>query len=587
MKPFKNIKNKINETILKIMEESVDIKLYLLQEKGPLSFTFQEEKNAKKINVSIGSHIECTCAETNRNEHCVHTIYVLNRFFKLKFNDPLILQTSFSDAELSKMIEIRMKKNEKIDTNKLQKHHSNNQSSSVLEISEGNRMHLSDDPSCPICQEDMYTSEKLFYCSKSCGHNFHMHCMKVWVEHKKVPNTNHYDNSSVKLTCPMCRGELDEELLAKYQSQHSNNSASSYNPKLSKPHKNINCKICSRTNIKGDRLHCLICDNFDFCIECLSKHENNHFLICKRHPEDNWNGCEIVNNSIQIKSVKLSQYLINCLEYTEIDAIEENEIENEENSGNGLEHSSNVIERKCIICNGNKKSKLDIMKYKKLTCGHILHVKCCEKVFSLKETENYNKCALDKSFIFKGLLSVKLKNAEAKKTGVDNVPIKSNNQNSVKGIVSINDLLVINKFNSNNSNNISTNNKKILPNSSINKKRPQIPNSSNTINNTDFSLALNIQKVDFKDSMNVKSYENEEKEKYKALKSAQKRNTSVKNPKKPPSLAFVLNEKKTEEEKQEIPIVNNNKHRNIKVVDLKIMNFKVNKFFTEAFTFII
>ena len=104
MKPIKNLKNKINESILKIMEDSVDIKLYLLQEKGPLSFTFQDEKNSKKVNVSIGSKIECSCLENNKNEHCVHTIYVLNRFFKLKFNDVLILQTGFSDAELSKMI---------------------------------------------------------------------------------------------------------------------------------------------------------------------------------------------------------------------------------------------------------------------------------------------------------------------------------------------------------------------------------------------------------------------------------------------------------------------------------------------------
>lgn len=89
-------------------------------------------------------------------------------------------------------------------------------------------MHLSDDPSCPICQEDMYSFEKILFCSKSCGHNFHFHCLKIWNKHKKAPYKNNYDssNSSVKLTCPMCRGEIDEELIAKYQSQTTNNSGS-------------------------------------------------------------------------------------------------------------------------------------------------------------------------------------------------------------------------------------------------------------------------------------------------------------------------------------------------------------------------
>jgi len=96
--------------MLKLMEESIEIKLYLLQEKGPLSFTFQEENNSKKINISIGKKIECSCGV--KNEHCVHSFYVLNRFFRLKFNDPLIIQIGYSDAELTKLIDIRNRKQE-------------------------------------------------------------------------------------------------------------------------------------------------------------------------------------------------------------------------------------------------------------------------------------------------------------------------------------------------------------------------------------------------------------------------------------------------------------------------------------------
>ena len=578
MKPIKNLKNKINESILKIMEDSVDIKLYLLQEKGPLSFTFQDEKNSKKVNVSIGSKIECSCLENNKNEHCVHTIYVLNRFFKLKFNDVLILQTGFSDAELSKMIEIRMKKNEKSEnlTEKFTKHRLSTQNISQIlhEDINSNRMHLSDDTSCPICQEDMYSFEKLLYCSKSCGHNFHMHCMKVWIDHKKAPSNSYETHSNNKLTCPMCRGELDEELIAKTQSIVNNN-PNSYNPKQNKPHKNITCKICSRTNIKGERVHCLICENLDFCIECISKHDSNHFLVCKKHPDENWVGCEISNNAISIKNIKLSQFLINLLEYTEIDTIEENEMENEENNNTNQIASVNNFDRKCMVCNGNKKSKLEMMRYKKLNCGHIIHLKCCEKIFNFKDNDYNNKCVIDKIVIFKGLLSIKIKNPEVNKNVEGNVAKTQNSK-----INSINELLVVNKIGSNNNMTLGKNNKKYIPNTSSNLKKPAFGNFNSVANIDNFSLALDIQRLDFNEKLDVKTFENNEKEKldkYKHSRPIQKRNSSVKNIKKVPNRANLLSSERrpVHEERKDNPI--NLNHRNIKVVDMKIMNFKVNK----------
>jgi len=172
-------------------------------------------------------------------------------------------------------------------------------------------MNLSDDPSCPICQEDMYSFEKLMYCSKSCGHNFHANCIKIWSEHKKDKDKDfdYLNLNKSNISCPMCRGIIDEELL-KSITLNTNTNGSNYNPKQGKSHKNVNCKTCTRTNIKGERIHCLECENFDLCRECVGKHE--HRIICKRFPEDNWIGCEVVNSDIITKKFKIFIFPNRC-----------------------------------------------------------------------------------------------------------------------------------------------------------------------------------------------------------------------------------------------------------------------------------
>ena len=49
-------RKKPSEYLIKLMEESVDIKLFLIQEKGPLSLMFQDEQGIK-YNITIGSDI--------------------------------------------------------------------------------------------------------------------------------------------------------------------------------------------------------------------------------------------------------------------------------------------------------------------------------------------------------------------------------------------------------------------------------------------------------------------------------------------------------------------------------------------------
>ncbi len=341
-------RSKPTPELIRIFEESVDLRLYLVAEKGPLSFTFQDDK-AKKFMINIGDKINCNCNgnKKDQKDHCVHTIYVLNRIFKIGFSDQLILQLQYTDSELNKMIETRRKNKNKIDLNinnsslsdsgseddynnnnkrkKKKKGNFNNEN-------EENRMNLIDDITCSICQEDMYNAEGLFYCEESCGHNYHLDCLKIWSTHKKA-------NEESNITCPMCRQKWNDEKLKK---QIVKNMA---NKKNIKSHKGVNCKNCDRKNIKGERFHCLICDDYNLCIECynLGIHKNFHNekdkkntesntnicfysinildnpLIIKKSPEESWHGFE---NSIErdeeicrytIKQIKFSQYLISLL----------------------------------------------------------------------------------------------------------------------------------------------------------------------------------------------------------------------------------------------------------------------------------
>ena len=52
-------RKKPSENLIKLMEDSVDIKLFLVQERGPLSLLFQDEQG-KKFSITIGNDISCS-----------------------------------------------------------------------------------------------------------------------------------------------------------------------------------------------------------------------------------------------------------------------------------------------------------------------------------------------------------------------------------------------------------------------------------------------------------------------------------------------------------------------------------------------
>jgi hypothetical protein len=454
-------RSKPTPELISIMEESVDMRLYLIQEKGPLSFVFQND-DKKKFSINIGESTQCSCGG-GKKEHCIHTIYVLNRIFKLQFDDPLILQLSYSDLEISKILntrkqdEISRKKKEPI-----------NNINNIKDNNDSNRMNLNEDITCAICQEDMYTFQGLYYCANSCGHNFHSHCLKVWSEHKRT--------ISDVISCPMCRSVWPDEEFKK----------AILMPKLNKHYTHIkshkvNCKSCERVNIKGERFHCLLCESYDMCVECfvLNKH-NQHPLILKKSVDDKWLGLDLINTNDKYnpKHMKLSQYLTSLLK-------DYNDCEN------------NVYEKSCFVCKSDRASSLHLLKFKELPiCKHLIHFKCCENVFKLTDNKNnysidnnFNKCRYDKIEIFIGLKSLNFILSEKVGKKQEETNNNINAYTNPEG-------LFVRKYGK----------AKIL-HERLPKRRLISPMSRPMIHRPDTNLALNIERLNF--NSNINNFEKE------------------------------------------------------------------------------
>ena len=562
-------RKKASEELIKLMEESVDLKLYLIHERGPLSLTFQDEQG-KKFEINIGNEISCSCGG-GKIEHCAHTLFALNKIYKIPFNNPLILQLQFTDQELDTLMEKKKKKSEDKKAKESKKIRRKKKSKEKDLIS--NQMSLIDDPVCPICQEDMYSNEGIYFCKPSCGHNFHIGCLKVFIKHKK--------DTEMVVSCPMCRAKWEEEEYIKPLMEIRQN-------KCNKPHKGINCSNCQRTNIKFERFHCLNCENYDLCIECFVAEihkEKNHFFIFKKHCEDKWAGCDYLNkfddfedeeenddnnknkiynnsnkndlNYVQ-KNISLTNYLMNCLpdykndgtfqikmdEVGNSNSVENNnnlsnrqQNEEEQNDINNLYLENNmqrpvIISPKCAIC--KSPSKLDYGRHNAKTleflmlkylpsCQHIIHVKCCEKAFRLISYEkrnkflvvsqNFNKCRHDNINIFPGLSSINLIYERDRKpsTGINNIRNNNKSQNKIRAITPADEKSLPVLFNIKNTMNNNNMNKRIQGSNSMAKKRliEKLLREAQIEKEQNMGFGLNIQKINFGGQNDIHKYEME------------------------------------------------------------------------------
>lgn len=95
-------RSKMPVEIIRILDVASRITLFLVGQSGPLSFTFKDRLD-NKYKTSIGADLKCSCSP-NKNDHCIHTLYVLLKIFRLSPQNPVIWQAAYVDSELSDLV---------------------------------------------------------------------------------------------------------------------------------------------------------------------------------------------------------------------------------------------------------------------------------------------------------------------------------------------------------------------------------------------------------------------------------------------------------------------------------------------------
>ena len=88
--------------ILQIMDVASRITLFLVDQRGPLSFTFKDRLD-NKYKTSIGPELKCSCSP-GKSDHCIHTAYVFLKVFRVSVDNPIIWQAAYVDSELSDLL---------------------------------------------------------------------------------------------------------------------------------------------------------------------------------------------------------------------------------------------------------------------------------------------------------------------------------------------------------------------------------------------------------------------------------------------------------------------------------------------------
>jgi E3 ubiquitin-protein ligase ZSWIM2 len=285
----------------------------------------------------------------------------MHKIFKVTVDNPVIWQLSFIDSEINMLIRSR--------------HNLIEQKPKIIrrENNENvNRIDLSEEFGCPICQEELKDLNTLTYCKVGCGHNFHVKCMKVWAEHKESQRDN--------ITCPLCRCDWGPGVL---------NDLNKMMRKLRKKpaiHSNSTCLGCGSSPIQGHKYHCLICPDFDFCSKCYKSYHKEHPFLEKSNPSAPWQA------AVRINPESYANREFSPEDYEMLQKLDEKPCLSEF-IFSFLQESRPGI---CALCASEQKTR-----WKILSCGHEVHDVC---VLQALRDEKYF-CGIDKKPFFYGLAS--------------------------------------------------------------------------------------------------------------------------------------------------------------------------------------
>ena len=185
-----------SEASLYLIQASLEARLYLVQERGPLSFVLNDGRTSQKVLVEIGNLHRCSCRKslvffcslvavlnirnityvslgcdsveaTDDNDQCIHILFCLIKIFKLDRTNPLVWQSAFTDNDLSSILSGRANKIHAA----LQKKPAVPSRKACMPT--GRVKHRVGE-TCPICHDDIVPEkQKLVYCSRSCGNSLH------------------------------------------------------------------------------------------------------------------------------------------------------------------------------------------------------------------------------------------------------------------------------------------------------------------------------------------------------------------------------------------------------------------------------
>ena len=130
----------------------------------------------------------CTCPDASKGNHCKHLFFVLIKVLKIEKSSYLIYQNAFLPEELEQIYsQTPDVTNDILASSTIRDHYAVlTGEKPLLAVEDIKSENISDETSsfgikrksfenedCPICCEEMNTTEKLSWCKKSCGKNFH------------------------------------------------------------------------------------------------------------------------------------------------------------------------------------------------------------------------------------------------------------------------------------------------------------------------------------------------------------------------------------------------------------------------------
>ena len=89
-------RTKMPVEIIRALDVASRITLFMVGQSGPLSFTFKDRLD-HKYKTSIGADLKCSCSP-NRHDHCIHTLYIMLKIFKVSPQNPIMWQAAYVDS---------------------------------------------------------------------------------------------------------------------------------------------------------------------------------------------------------------------------------------------------------------------------------------------------------------------------------------------------------------------------------------------------------------------------------------------------------------------------------------------------------